>query len=112
LRFVLIHAEKETRFSLDHAMSKQNPENVIRYYIYDQKVIRIRTRMCDLPYMSKSLKVIAHDWSYYKKFAQDVYNHFNGKVEEINKRSKEDRYRSSMLDRTLKNLERAKALIS
>lgn len=109
---VLIHDEKEGKFSRDHAMNQKNPENVIRYFIYDQKVIRIRSRMCNCEMLKKSLKIVRHDWNYYKKFAEDLYNHFNKKVEEINSRSKEDRYRSSMLDRTLKNLERAKALLA
>lgn len=109
---VLIHDEKEGKFSRDHAMNQKNPENVIRYHIYDQKVIRIRTRMCNVEMLKKSLKVVPHDWAYYIKYAEDLKNHFSKKVEEVMSRSNDDRYRSSMLDRTQKSLERAKALLS
>jgi hypothetical protein len=109
---ILIHSEKEGKFSRDHAMNQKNPESVVRYFIYDQKVIRIRSRMCNVEMLKKSLKVIRHDWSYYSKFAEDLKGHFSKKVEEINIRASDDKYRSSMLDRTLKSLDRAKALIA
>lgn len=109
---ILVHNTGESKFSLDHAMSHANPEDVIRYSIYDFKVIRIRTRMCNVDMLKKSLKIVPHDWSYYKKYVDEIITQLTAKLNEANSRPADDKYKTSMIERTNKLLDRAKALLN
>jgi hypothetical protein len=109
---ILVHNAGESKFSIDHAMSQLNPEDVIRYSIYDYKVIRIRTRMCDVNSLKKSLKLVPHDLTYYKKYVEEIISQLTAKLNEATSRTNDDKYKNSMVERTNKLLERAKALLS
>lgn len=109
---ILVHNPGESKFSMDHAMSHPNPEDVIRYSIYDYKVVRIRTRMCNVDMLKKSLKIVAHDWTYYQKYVDEIISQLTAKLNEANSRPEDDKYKSSMVERTTKLLDRAKALLS
>ncbi len=109
---ILVHNAGESKFSMDHAMSHPNPEDVIRYSIYDYKVVRIRTRMCNVDMLKKSLKLVPHDWSYYKKYVDEIISQLTAKLDEAKSRPEDDKYKNSMVERTAKLLERANALLS
>jgi cyclopropane fatty-acyl-phospholipid synthase-like methyltransferase len=102
---VLIHGKDELPSRVDYAMKQDNPEKVIRYYIFDDACLRIRSRMANADMLKKSLKVVAHDWKGYAKFVEITRDNLIKKNEEIKSKPDDNKYKPSMADRNKKHIE-------
>ena len=102
---ILIHGKDELPSRVDHAMKQDNPEKLIRYYIFDDACLRIRSRMANADMLKKSLKIVAHNWADYAKFATKIREILVNKNDEIKSKPDDNKYKPSMSERNKKYVE-------
>ena len=107
---VLVFNDNETKTGIEQAMKETDPEKVIRYRIYDDYTHRIRKRKSKIDMLQKSLYVVPWDFSKCDQIVDKLIADIRKDIEEIKKRSEDDKYKASMLARHQSRLDRANQL--